>query len=711
MNNKGLRSRIALLCAASLFLSGCTAAAQESADSSSQSSSEEENADEEDAASGEEESSAAAEEEEDEEDAETSEATGEETDSGLITPVSSIDADDQFTDRDLDPSWEDRDPVYVTLSGESAAVDSSAGLSIENEADGASETVITILEEGVYVFSGTLSDGQIAVNCADDDAKVQIVLNGVDITNDDGACILVLNADKCFLTLAEDSDNTLSDTGDAYVQPEETDKNVDGVVFADCDLSIGGSGTLSVNAGYDNGIVSKDDLKITGGMLVIASAGKGIEANDSIRVAGGVIMIDAEDDALNTDNDEDSGKGYIYIEDGTMTLASGDDAVHAATALLITGGSITVTESYEGLEADSIDITGGEISVISSDDGLNASTSSGGGSGMGGGSMGGMGGGSSRGGTRSGDPGTASPDNADSDAAGSVSADADAAPIRLSFDVEENEIFVVGSTAEDAGDATEEPGEMQENPGPGSSGDGADGREEGDQAPGDDRESFDPDAEGSGEDTRPEENQPDSGDDSIESDAPDPDASSERSGMGNAGGFSMSSTDAYIRISGGTLYVNAGGDGIDSNGSLYIEGGTIYVDGPVSSGDGAIDYGDGDVEAVISGGTIIAVGSSGMAENFTSATQYEAMVNFSSQIEAGSELMITDAAGNLILSYTPSKAFQSVVFSCPELTEGDYTVTAGSETITITISDYINSSGSAGGAGSGSGGMGGGHRR
>ena len=719
------RSWIAMICAVSLFLSGCTAASEESADTASSSSAEEENTTEDENTA--EESS----ESEDEEESTASEETDADTDTGLITPVSSIDVDDQFTERDLDPSWEDRDPVYVTLVNESASADSSAGLTIENEADGASETVITITGEGVYVFSGTLDDGQIVVNC-EDDAKVQIVLNGADITNDDGACILVLNADKCFLTMAEDTDNSLSDTGDAYVQPDETDKNVDGVVFADCDLSIGGGGTLTVNAGYDNGIVSKDDLKITGGMLVITSAGKGIEANDSIRVAGGVIFIDAQDDALNTDNDEDSGKGYIYIEDGTLNLASGDDGIHAATALLITGGSITVTESYEGLEADSIDITGGEISVTSSDDGLNASTSSGGGSGMGsggrsmgGGSMGGMNGG------RSENADDASSADRDSSGTGDPGADAsgnpDAAPAGLSFDeaAEETDIFFVSTAGEEEPERSSgTENESGRQPGD----DEAEGSDFGGQAPGENGESFDPDENASDEDAPSGEDQPEMPSDggspggsedtgaSDESAAEDADGggdgsasdgSPEGSGSGSTGGFSMSSTDAYIRISGGTLYVNADGDGIDSNGSLYIEGGTIYVDGPVSSGDGAIDYGDGNVEAVISGGTIIAVGSSGMAENFTSATQYEAMVNFSSQISAGSELTVTDADGNLILSYTPSKAYQSVVFSCPELAEGEYTVAAGGESVTITISDYINSSGSAG-FGSGSGGMGGG---
>ena len=187
---------------------------------------------------------------------------------------------------------------------------------------------------------------------------MQLVLDNASITADENAAILIKNADKVFLTLADGSENTLADSAQEYVQPEDMENTVDGVVFSVCDLTLNGSGTLNITAGYKHGIVCKDDLVITDGAYNITSAGKGIAANDSIRIKDGELNITAEDDAIHTSKDDTEGKGYIYIEGGTLKLSSGDDGIHAATALIIAGGEIDVTKSYEGL----------------SDDGLNASS-------------------------------------------------------------------------------------------------------------------------------------------------------------------------------------------------------------------------------------------------------------------------------------------------------------------------------------------------
>lgn len=167
-------------------------------------------------------------------------------------------------------------------------------------------------------------------------------------------------------------------------------------------------------------------------------------------------------------------------------------------------------------------------------------------------------------------------------------------------------------------------------------------------------------------------------------------------GFGSSDRFGSASSDVYIRITGGRLYVNASGDGIDSNGNLIVSGGEIYVDGPVGNGDGALDY---DGTATITGGLLVAVGSSGMAQNFGSAsTQGSILLNFTSG--SGGRVTVSDAAGNVLIDYTPAKSYRSVVVSCPELVKGgSYTISACGQSSTVTLSSLILGSGSGMGGG------------
>ena len=150
--------------------------------------------------------------------------------------------------------------------------------------------------------------------------------------------------------------------------------------------------------------------------------------------------------------------------------------------------------------------------------------------------------------------------------------------------------------------------------------------------------------------------------------------------------------NAYLRITGGDLTVNANGDGLDSNGYLYIDGGNITVYGPTNSGNGAVDYGLG---ATITGGTVMIAGSAGMAETFGGdSTQYSIMTTFDSVIRAGTEVTLTDSSGNVVLQFTPEKDYQNVILSSPSLAEGSYTLTAGSVSKEITVSSITTTVGS-----------------
>lgn len=452
-----------------------------------------------------------------------------------------IDITDMFTKRDLAGNYDESEAVKITLSGKTAACNSS-NVQIE---DG----VVTIKAAGVYVLSGTLTDGTIVVDASDDD-KVQLVLDGVSIMAADYAAIYAKNADKVFVTLAEGAGNSLTVSGD-YVQTD--DNNVDAVIFAKCDLTLNGTGSLTVKDNTGHGIVSKDDLVVTGGTYTIYSQDHCLNGKDSVRIADGTFNLSCDEDGIHAGND-DQQDGYVYIEGGDINISVGDDAIHAEGLLIITGGDIDVSKSCEGVEGDKILVTGGDIDVISSDDGFNAA----------GGSSG--------------------------------------------------------------------------------SGDNHDGFGDG-------------------------------------------------PGMG---GVDMDAdNDAYILITGGTININANGDGIDSNGCIGITGGSVYVLGPSDNGNGAMDYG---ICAAITGGEIVAVGGSGMAQGFgDESPQCSALVNFDEWVDAGETITLTDSDGKEVLSYKADKKFNSVVISTSDMKQGGtYTLTVGDQSSTFTLDDITYSEGSGG---------------
>ena len=262
---------------------------------------------------------------------------------------SAIDTSDLFSARDLKQTADTSKAVTLTV------------------ADG---KTINITEEGIYVIKGSAKNCTIKVD-ADSSAKVQLVLDGVSITNDDFPAIYVVSADKCFVTTS-DKTSTLSVTGKFKA---DGDTNTDAVIFSKDDLVLNGTGTLKITSAYGNGIAGKDDIKVTGGTYSITSAEDSIEANDSIRICGGTFTINSKKDALHCENDDDGSVGWIYISDGKFNITASDDGIQATTILQIDGGTFSVKAS-EGLEASYVQINGGAVTVSASDDGINAARKS-----------------------------------------------------------------------------------------------------------------------------------------------------------------------------------------------------------------------------------------------------------------------------------------------------------------------------------------------
>ena len=259
-----------------------------------------------------------------------------------------LDTEELFTSRDLEQTPDLSEAQTITVSDRQQ---------------------FTISSEGVYVLQGSAKNATVTVE-ADSSAKIQLVLDGLSITNEDAPCIYVKSADKVFVTTL--SDSSLSVTGSFTA---DGDTNTDAVIFSKDDLTLNGSATLTISS-TDNGVSCKDDLKITGGSYVISASSKCLEAKDSIRISDGVFTLTAGTDGIHAENEDDDTLGYVYIGGGSYVISAGDDGIHGNAFVQIDGGSFQITAA-EGIEASFVQINDGSISIQSWDDGINASNKSG----------------------------------------------------------------------------------------------------------------------------------------------------------------------------------------------------------------------------------------------------------------------------------------------------------------------------------------------
>ena len=265
----------------------------------------------------------------------------------------------KYSDFDLNTSVSDS-AVYVTFSGSQA--ETTGELEV---GDG----YIKIENGGDYVLSGDYS-GQIIV---ESEENVHLILSGVTVYNPMSP-IYVKSAKNVCITLATGTVNTISDNSEYTYEDGENEPAV--AVYSKADLTINGDGELIVNANYDKGIHSKDDLKIISGKITVNSVGDAIKGKDCLLIKDGEITITTGVDGLKSNNDSNEEKGYVIIEGGKINISVGDDAVHAESSLIVYGGEINITECCEGLEGKKVEIYGGDINIVSSDDSINAASGS-----------------------------------------------------------------------------------------------------------------------------------------------------------------------------------------------------------------------------------------------------------------------------------------------------------------------------------------------
>lgn len=547
------------------------------------------------------------------------------------------------TPEDTDTAWDESTATKITLSGTTAEVNGSGA-----QAEGG---IVTISAAGVYVLTGTLTAGQIYINAAKTDA-VRLVLNGADITAAKNAAIYCAQADKLIVTLEQGTQNTITDAK-TYTYADTAAEEPDAAFFSNNDLTLNGSGTLTVNASFKNGIGTKDDLVIAGGRYEITAENDGLRGRDSIGILDGVLRITAGSDGIQSNNDEDASKGWIALEGGTYTITAAHDGIQAETTLSVSGGtytmqtgggnttkpaSSTTSDSYKGIKAgSSVVIDGGAFTMDCADDAVHSN----GNIYIGGGEFT----------IKTGDDG--------------AHADADLTIADGKIKIETSYEGLEGMTINLAGGAIDLLAT----------------------------------------------------DDGINS-AGGSDSSAEGGENGAEGRFGKdqfaASDNCIINITGGEIKINASGDGIDANGNVTMSGGTVLVSGPTNGGNGALDYVG---TFILSGGVLVAAGSTGMAQSpSTNSTQASLMLYYSTVQKAGTSVELSDSSGKTLISFTPEKDYQCVVLSAPEMKHGEtYTVSSGgTKVVDIALSGSVTSisdtgeavTGNAGGPG-GRGGMGG----
>lgn len=448
---------------------------------------------------------------------------------------------------------------------------------------------VTITDGGVYVLTGTLTDGRVLVNAPG--ADVTLVLRDADITCTDSSALYIYKAASVLVYLPDGTASTLTD-GSSYDYSDSfssaDDEEPNACLYSKSDLVIAGGGTLTVTGNANNGITGKDTLKIEGAAVNVTAANHGINGKDCLVLKQADVTVTSGGDALRATNDSDSALGCILIGASVLTLTAGEDGIQAETTLTLFDTTGTITSgggssasladdtSAKGIKSGTdITVRSGSYTLDCADDGVHANgnvTISGGTFAI-----------------------TTGDDGIHADEAVTITDGTLSIP-KCYEGIEGQTIDISGGTIDIV-----------------------------------------------------------SGDDGL-----------------NA----------------------AGGDGIDSNGDLTVSGGEIYVSGPTSDSDSALDY---DGAATITGGTVVAAGYSGMAQNF-GANSTQGSILLTCQSASTEAIRVTDASGNVLAEFTPAKAYTCVVVSTPALTQGSTcTVTMGGQSTNVTLESLIYGSGGMGG--------------
>ena len=480
-----------------------------------------------------------------------------------------LDAQTHYTNEDL--TWDSSGEKTIDLANPTA----TDGVSVENG-------TITITSGGTYRLTGEYS-GQVKIEAAKTDT-VRLVLDNAKITNSTGAAINVVSAAEAIIYTAAGTTNTVADEAN-YTATGDDDP--DAAIYSTANLTLTGEGSLSVEGAYEEGIHTTGGLVIASGTLEVNAANTGIKGKDYVDITGGIVNVTAAQDGIKSTNTDDESMGFTRLSAGSVTVSAGDDGLKAPHTLEISGGTLNIEKSNEGIEAQYINILDGDVTVNSTDDGINASLK---------------------------------------DSSSDTSSDTTSGTATTGQQTQQNQN-----------------GQVQQAP----AGGGA--------APG-----------GSQGSTGQNQNMP----------QPPTDGT-----MPGGGGGTFEVVDAAINISGGTVTVNAEGDGIDSNGTATFSGGTVTVNGPAAGGNNALDS-NGDL--LLNGGTVTAGSTADMFEAPSSAsTSGYLKITDSSALTQGSTVQVTDSSGTVVANYKiTTSGVQLVLVSNKNIVKGQsYTVSVTSGSV------------------------------
>lgn len=225
---------------------------------------------------------------------------------------------------------------------------------------------VKITKPGSYTFSGTWNDGQILVDVGKESEAI-LVLDGVNITNTKSAPIYIKSAEKVKIELADGKENVLTDA-EFYEFENPQDNKPNACIYSRDDITIKGNGSQIVNANYNNGIGTSNDLKITGGNITVKAFNNGLKGNDSVTISGGNINITAEADGIKVDNTEKAHKGFVNITGGRIKIKAKDDGIDSTRSVTVNNADVKVSVGGQDVKCEGImSIAEGCISALESE--------------------------------------------------------------------------------------------------------------------------------------------------------------------------------------------------------------------------------------------------------------------------------------------------------------------------------------------------------
>ncbi len=522
--------------------------------------------------------------------------------------------------------------TYVILDNGDTTIN-GPGAAFENN-------TLTITQSGTYSIKGTLDDGKIFVDCPDEEKKVKLYLNGVSVSCSTDAPLFVENSPKeTILILADGTVNSFSDT-EREVPIDENADYATAAIYAKDDLQIEGNGTLNVTGSFNKGIFSKNDIDIHGGVINITSVDDGIRGKESVEIIAGKINITSGGDGIRTSEELEEGKGNIDISGGTINIVSDLDCIQSVKDLNLSGGVLNLTANAGATEAAS--------------DGNMNDMGQMGGPGRPGGDRGGKGGMFGMyGGQRPGDSSAFEAHSEDTPSAKGIKADGKLTVSGGSVTVSSTDdclhavnVDIIGGTfklkSDDDGIHADEKVTIDD---------------------------ADIDIVFSYEGIEGTVISIDGGEIKIKSTDDGFNAAGESTGMNPM----QADYSCEINVTDGYVFINADGDGVDSNGNVNQSGGTIIVFGPQNGANGALDYGG---KYTVTGGTLLASGAQGMAQSVTG--DGVEVLAFTYSCSADTLNAITDDEGECLIGFMSPKSFGTVVFASDEIEADEaYSVYSG----------------------------------